>query len=315
MRTFRVCGVSIAALSMQDAATRLVEAAIERRSYQVHLCNYTSLAACIQIPRIVTVIHDLQFLTFPQYFSRRKRLFQRLAVKTTCRRSSSVVAISKFTASEVLRFEPSVCSKLTAIPNPIDWSRFRDHARPATAGDFPKRFFLLPAAQYPHKNIQTVVEALKFVLAEDANVGLVLTGQIAMNLHSTVAAGPTLLGTNVHMLGHVTDSELAWLYSNCTAVVIPSLYEGFGLPAVEVLGQGRPVIHSGRTALAEVTQGLGTTVLDPLHPKEWARAMLDVQSQHEDALPSHTLDEFREQYSLSRVGQLYWKLLRTGSSS
>jgi len=134
MRAFRVCGVSIAALSMQDAATRLVEAAIERRSYQVHLCNYTSLAACIQIPRIVTVIHDLQFLTFPQYFSRRKRLFQRLAVKTTCRRSSSVVAISKFTASEVLRFEPSVCSKLTAIPNPIDWSRFRDHARPATAG-------------------------------------------------------------------------------------------------------------------------------------------------------------------------------------
>jgi glycosyltransferase involved in cell wall biosynthesis len=272
---------------------------------------YTPLSIRRTDTTAVTVVHDLQYRTFPQYFSPQKRLFQNVALRATCARADRVVAISAFTAQELQRFRPSAESRISVIPNPIDWDRFAHPAPPPCRNVFRDRFFLLPAAQYPHKNIATVVEAFSSFRRDNPNVDLVLTGQVPSGLHGAHGVRAVREEYGVTGLGHVPDDVLAWLYQHTTAVLMPSLYEGFGLPTVEALGLGTPVIHSGRTALSEVTRGLGLIVDDPLSPDQWAAAMHAAADGRLPRPSSGDTESIRHDHAPSVIGAHYWALLRT----
>lgn len=292
-------------------------AAIERRmpaDYDVALFPnyYTPLATARHRGRAgVTVVHDLQFRAFPENFTPAKRMFQYLALQATSRLATRVVAISDFTAAELVAFRPAIRDRLEVVHNPVDWTRFDDPRAPLgtdLADGVP--FFLLAAAQYRHKNIVTALEAFRIVHAHDPRARLVLVGQVPEGLGETRVGRALPAAPGVHQLGYVADSVLSWLYRRAVAVLLPSLYEGCGLPCAEALGLGTRVVHSGEGALPEVARGLGVEVDDPLSVEQWAGAMTDALRTGSARPGPESSTAVREAHDPGAIGKQYWSVVR-----
>lgn len=138
-----------------------------------------------------------------------------------------------------------------------------------------RRFVLYPAATYPHKNHDTLIAAHAAVWARHGDTMLVFTGGVG-RAHRAVAEQVALTPGVVH-LGRVDDSTLAALTDTAAAVTFPSRYEGFGLPVLEAMEAGTPVVAAAATALPEVV-GDGGTLVDPDDLDGWVDALLEVRS-------------------------------------
>lgn len=274
---------------------------------------YTPLAALARRRPSVTVVHDLQFRALPENFTPAKKAFQHLALRVTCRLATRVVAISGFTAGELTAFQPAVRDRLDVVANPIDWSRFAVATPPAAAPELAADdapLFVLAAAQYRHKNIATAVEAFSRVHAHDPRARLVLVGQVPALMGETRVGAALPEAPGVVQLGFVSDAVLAWLYRRATAVLLPSLYEGCGLPCAEAIGLGTPVVHSGRGALPEVAAGVGVAVEDPMAVGEWAE-VLGRAARGGLARPGpETAASVRAAHDPQDIGKRYWSVLR-----
>ena len=257
------------------------------------LPNYfTPPVRAARVP-IVTVIHDLKYLHFPDTVSFRKRLWLRAAHELTMRLADAVVVISDFVREDLLRaYGPRWQHKLHVIPNAICWKRF-DEGQADGGVRLPQgRYVLSVAAQYQHKNLATLIRAFALLTTRRAydDVSLVLAGQLSANLVG-IARRPDLLGLitelglegRVRVTGYISDRALGVLYRNAAVFAFPSLFEGFGMPAVEALGFGLPVITVRCAALPENTRGLAHYVDDPLDEHELAERLamvLDDPSRH-----------------------------------
>jgi alpha-1,3-rhamnosyl/mannosyltransferase len=133
--------------------------------------------------------------------------------------------------------------------------------------------FLYPAISYPHKNHRVLLEAQAVLRRSHPEAVLVLTGAAGAE-DSTIRerSSRSDLAGSVVIAGRVARPSLEALYATAVATVFPSLYEGFGLPVLEAMARGCPVIAADATALPEVV-GRGGMLLDPRSPDHWARAM------------------------------------------
>jgi alpha-1,3-rhamnosyl/mannosyltransferase len=227
-------------------------------------------------PGMVT-IHDLQPFSSPEHFSRVKRAYLTAIVPGSVRRAEVVVTLSEFTRQDVaerIGIEPDrirLVSPGIDPPAPID-ERAIERVR-AHHGLGRRPFFLYPAITYPHKNHINLVRAFASIAAADPDPLLVLTGGVA-------GAEPELraeivrlrLSDRVVRTGRIPADDLEALFSSATAVTFPSRYEGFGLPALEAMSRGVPVIASSSTALPEVVGDAGLLV-DPDDIDGWSEAM------------------------------------------
>jgi glycosyltransferase involved in cell wall biosynthesis len=149
-----------------------------------------------------------------------------------------------------------------AIHLGLDHDRFRPDGRPR------EPFLLYPANRWPHKNHERLFKAFALVRRERPELGLVLTG----TGHDALP-----LPAGVESRGRVPDKALVDLYRSASAVVFPSLYEGFGLPPLEAMACGCPVACSNAASLPEVC-GDAAELFDPLAPEDMAAAILRVLS-------------------------------------
>lgn len=245
-------------------------------------------------PRFVTVIHDLQYLHFPSYFSRRKRAWLRASHEATLRLADRTVAISEHARGDILaRYGRRWAGRVEAIHNPISWQRFAGppagdgDGAPVPAGIVDGTYVLAVAAHYPHKNLATLVAAFGELRRRGAHpdVRLVLAGQVGTGLSGvawTTPLGQTIAAAGVQDLvvetGYLDDAALGALYRRACIFAFPSLFEGFAMPPVEALGFGLPVLASRAASIPEVTMGLATYLEDPSDPSAVAdrlAAMLD----------------------------------------
>jgi glycosyltransferase involved in cell wall biosynthesis len=213
-------------------------------------------------PPAVTTILDVQHEELPQFFSRPERAYRKRVYGSTARRSRLVIAISehaKATIVERLGVEPE---RARVIHLGIDHERFRPGRQPGERDPF----LLYPANRWPHKNHERLLEAFAIVRRERPELQLVLTG----SGHEGRQVPP-----GVESRGRVAAEELVELYQRASAVVFPSLYEGFGQPTLEAMACGCPVACSNVSALPEVV-GNAARLFDPLRPEEIAAAVLDV---------------------------------------
>jgi glycosyltransferase involved in cell wall biosynthesis len=269
--------------------------------------------------RVVTVIHDLQYRHFPEFFSRRKRVWLRTAHANTLRRSDRVVAISEFVAADITAsYGDRWRSKLTVIPDPVSWSRFETATTAALSPSIRRivanrPFVLSVAANYPHKNLDRLVEAMAILRKAPRfrDVALVLAGQLAQGLVGTRNGRPELPSNEwVVPTGYVSDAALGALYRRATAFVLPSLFEGFGMPAVEALGLGLPVVASRTTAIPEATRGLARLLDDPTDAQQMAHVIGEVLGEPERWAPSTSdVASLRQAYDPSRVADRYLEAL------
>ncbi|MDB5237311.1 MAG: glycosyl transferase, group 1 [Parcubacteria group bacterium] len=147
--------------------------------------------------------------------------------------------------------------------------------------DVPEKFFLFAGVLKERKNVLNIVRAFaEYAKAGSAEYSLCIAGRTGGAYHASVAALVAELGISdrVRFLGYVTDGQLAYLYQHATALVFPSLVEGFGMPVLEAMREGLPVITSNRGALAEVA-GAAALLVNPEDPKDIAAALARIATE------------------------------------
>ncbi len=209
--------------------------------------------------RTIVTLHDVQHRDLPRLSSRAQRAYRALAYDAAARRADRVVVISEFVrerAVERLGLDPG---KVRITPLGLD----HDVLRPGTAEREP--FVYYPARPWPHKNHRLLFDALPAIRKAHPGLRLVLTGG---GDFGSVPEG-------VEVLGHVPRARVVGLLQRASALVFPSLYEGFGLPPLEAMACGCPVASSHAGSLPEVV-GDAARLFDPRDPGAIAEAVLDV---------------------------------------
>jgi alpha-1,3-rhamnosyl/mannosyltransferase len=200
-------------------------------------------------PCVVTV-HDLSYEHHPEFFTRADHALLSRLVPAAVRRAARVFTVSEFTRGELIDRYQLPEAKVIVTPNGLDPSFGPDGPRRAGAP-----YLLFVGALQPRKDPACAVRAMRRL---DPELHLVMAGPpklAADEVHRAIAQ--LGLQERVHVLGRVSSAELAALYRGAACLVLPSRYEGFGLPALEAMASGTPVVAARSTALPEVIDGAG----------------------------------------------------------
>jgi glycosyltransferase involved in cell wall biosynthesis len=221
------------------------------------------------LPLVVTV-HDLAVLRHPRAFNRWSRLYGPRVVPRVLAAARRVIAVSEFTKRELIELLQVPEDKIRVVPNGVDGTFTPDG--PAEEGEY----VLAVGTLEPRKNLPRLVEAMRRSDVELRVVGARGWGGVEVG------------GNGVRWLGEVSDSELARLYRGARCVAYPSLYEGFGIPVLEAMACGAPVVTSRGTAMEEIADGAAVLV-DPNDPVELA-AGIDRATAERDLLVARGLE-------------------------
>jgi glycosyltransferase involved in cell wall biosynthesis len=226
-------------------------------------------------PRVVT-LHDVQHHEMPQLFSRFERRFRAWAYDGSARSADLVIALSGHAREGIVRHAGVSPDRIVVIPHGIDHERFRPDGDDEGADlvdrlDLPERFLVYPANLWPHKNHARLVEALS--LMQDREIELVLSGSDYGRLGAVEEAVLRFgVSGRVSHVGFVPDPAVPEILRRATAMVFPSLFEGFGWPPLEAMACGTPVAAAAAASLPEVC-GDAALLFDPLDTREMAQAM------------------------------------------
>lgn len=220
---------------------------------------------------VVVSIHDLSFEHLPHTFHRRSRTQLRLTVRHSAKRAAKILTLSEHTRRDVIDTYGIDPARITAIPlaaprhySPVEDDRELQRVRHTYGIDGP--YILSVGSIQPRKNLARLINAyasLRGKYAEAELPKLVLVGKRAWLYDETMRAlAQTGLTASVILTGYVPESDLPALYSGALCFIYPSYFEGFGLPPLEAMKCGTPVIVGNRTSLPEVVGDAGLTV-DP----------------------------------------------------
>ena len=233
-----------------------------------HAPHYV-LPPAVRCPSVVT-IHDTIHLTFPQYLPNRVAFaYARGSMWAAARRSHRILTVSEASKRDILHFFDVPPEKIVVVHNAIDERfsrepRAEDVARVRERFQLQQQFVLYAGNIKPHKNLERLIEAfngLRRSGLDDLKL-LIIGDQISKYPALRRAVHRHKLHKHVRFLGYLPDDTLAILYRLAAVFVFPSLYEGFGLPALEAMASGTPVVTSNVSSLPEVT-GDAAVLVDP----------------------------------------------------
>jgi glycosyltransferase involved in cell wall biosynthesis len=206
----------------------------------------------------VTVVHDLIPLAFPRDYPRQQFYFRRL-VPAILRESRAVIAVSEATRREVLAAYGLRPERVHAIPNGYDHAEFVPVGPATDDGGVP--YVLYVGNLLPHKNLPRLTEAVAHV-ARQSPVRLVIAGSGTPGRVGELRRLADRVGATLELMPYVSQRALPSLYRGARLVAMPSLAEGFGLPALEAMACGTPVVVGKTSAMPEVVGDAGLLV-DP----------------------------------------------------
>ncbi len=225
--------------------------------------GYNSPLSC-PAPFVFT-IHDLNHIDRPENSSPLKRIYYATILKRACQRAKLILTVSEFSRGRIIKWAGVSPEKVINVRCGVD-SEYHPNVAPYRLA-FP--YFLCVSNRKAHKNEFRVVEA--FALSGLATeMKLVFTGKPTALLTAYIER--CQLTSKVHFTGLVPDTEFPSLYRSAQALVFPSLYEGFGLPVLESMACGTPVITANTSALPEVA-GDAALLVDPTSVEEIVAAM------------------------------------------
>ncbi len=232
-------------------------------------------------PPVVLTIHDVSYARHPEWYPYRRDRMRRAFYRRSARRAHTVLTDSTFSAAEIVAAYNITPDRISVVPLGVDGS-----FSPATAGDaceLPQEisapFVLHVGDMHERRNLATVVDAViaaRRHFGPASAVSLVLAGvDRGVGDALCAIAAEADASDAVVKLGSVSDDLLLSLYRCASALVYPSLYEGFGLPVLEAMACGTPVIASRAASIPEVA-GDAALLLDPTDVPAWTDAIVNI---------------------------------------
>lgn len=227
--------------------------------------------------KVVTTVHDLTTMRFTNPAKNSliytfKQQVYKYVVWRAAHKSSVVITPSQFVADDVMRFTGVRADKLVVTPEAADPIRATAKPMKKLVG---RRFIMYVGRSTPHKNLERLIDAFASLRAQHPKLILVLAGRKDANYQRIEDEAYVRGVKNVYFPGYVTEGQLRWLYERCEAYVFPSLSEGFGLPGLEAMCHGAPVVSSKATCLPEV-YGDAAHYFDPADTASIASAINEV---------------------------------------
>ncbi len=264
--------------------------------------------------RYVSVIHDLQAEHYPEYHPYHEVVYSKMIWRTVMRRSAAVAAISEFVKNDLEETYPGMRRDgIRVIHNAV----FMDPSETVPFSELGEKyriredeFYFTMSQMIPHKNIETLLRV--FACLKDSPVSgvpcrLLVAGRSG-SASGSIRKMISDLGLEeiVTLIGYISNAERNRLYMSARAFLFPSVFEGFGIPPVEAMMVGRPVITTRLSCIPEITQDKAQYVDDPYDPEQWIREMRNLKNR------SAELDT--RDYGAETAARKYLELLRENFS-
>jgi len=298
-----------------------VPLALARAKVDLFHAPHYVVSPLTRCPYVVT-IHDCIHLRFPQYLpSRAAHFYARTMMTMAARRAERILTVSQASKDDILHYLGVPASKVEVIYNALD-ARLAAEPTAEEVARVRERYqltapFILYAGNIkPHKNVDRLIEAYSVLRRRGVDgVKLLIIGdEISKYPNLRRLVHRFQLHKHVRFLGFVPDAMLAVLYRLAGVFVFPSLHEGFGLPPLEAMAAGAPVITSNVSSLPEVV-GDAAILIDPMDAGAIADAMARVLG--DDELRQELIRRGRERVksfswerSVARVRQVYDEIVR-----
>jgi glycosyltransferase involved in cell wall biosynthesis len=236
-------------------------------------------------------IPDLSFVRFPHFTEPKNLSFLSRHVPPSIERAEKIIAISDFTSREIAELFPSARGKLAVTPLGVSDAFFsrvdgEELTRVTTKYHLPGEYILFVGTLEPRKNLLTLLEAYQSFRRKSPrhkNLRLVVAGMKGWLYEKTMNRVRDMPPEEAPILiGYVDDRDLPYLYSGARMAVVPSFYEGFGLPCLEAMACGTPLICSNTSSLTEVV-GDAAVKVSPTDAGSMAEAMADIVNDRDHA--------------------------------
>ncbi len=245
----------------------------------LHSPHYTIplLASC----RRVVTFHDLTFFLYPELHQGNKRVFFRAMTKLSSRYADIIIAISENTRQDILQILKTPPQKVSTIPLGVgaEFNIIQDPmilSRVKREYQLPEKYFLYVGTLEPRKNVFTLINAFQRYCQAGGDASLLLVGQKGWMVDDLIhKLKLSLTRERVRWLEYVPQKDLPGLYNLALALIYPTLYEGFGLPPLEAMACGTPVISSDVGAIRELVDQAGL-LFHPHDEKAFAQGMITI---------------------------------------
>ncbi len=227
----------------------------------------------------VTTMHDLTTARFYNPDKNRtlfafKQQVYKSVIKRVAQKSAAIITPSEFVKQDILDYtgvNPKKINVTYEAADPIT-------EMPSPLPDLQKKQFIMYLGRpTPHKNLERLIAAFQLLRAQHPTLTLVLAGKKDANYQRIESVVPEGLRSHILFTDFISEGQLRWLYENCAAYVFPSLSEGFGLPGLEAMAHGAPVVSSNATCLPEI-YGNAAHYFDPNDTQAMADAINEVLS-------------------------------------
>ncbi|QWI52120.1 glycosyltransferase family 4 protein [Bacillus mycoides] len=240
----------------------------------------------------IVMIHDAAVCTYPEGFSKAFLLWYRFLYSKLSKSAKKIITVSNFSKRELVSYFPSMKSKIDVIYNGIDhiWERKPEESilekHQLTSGEY----ILAVSSMNPNKNFKVIAEAMTSMTSLKAQVVIVGGKQSKVFANENMESDQDIIWT-----GYVSDEELVTLYKNAKVFLFPSIYEGFGLPPLEAMAMGCPVIASNAACIPEIC-GEHATYFDPTNANDLAEK-IQLVDQSKSSNSKKEAQQFVEKYN------------------
>lgn len=257
---FTVKGFKVKSIVSQLFIQNILKHKLKLKKDDVILFTYGYSSVYKQC-KSVLVVHDLLHLHYPQYFIMAKRLQRAIFVPLSLRISDKVIAISSFTKNDILKYFRINPYKVEVIYNDCNFAKFHKESEESTKEvERLKRFisgeanyFLSVSSLSPHKNVILLIKAFIELAKVFRNYNLVFVGNSSkLDSDSREMISKARIENRIFFTGYISNYTLGRLYEHCRAFVLPTKFEGFGLPIAEALYFNVPVIVSNIDICREI---------------------------------------------------------------
>ena len=253
------------------------------RAFQGNWADITHFFNFIVPPGVhgktVVTVHDMVLRAYPETMRARTRILLETGLKRSMKRADRIVTDSDFSRREIIRYYPEFAEKVRVVPCGVDTKRFspvsaEEIARVKQAHGLPDRYFLYLGTLEPRKNLVRLIKGYSILRTRCPDAPeLVLAGGKGWHYEEVFAAAeqPDIKG-HVLFPSYIPAEDMAALYSGAVGFAFPSLYEGFGMPPLEAMACGCPVLCSKAASLPEAVGG-AALLCDPMNPRSIANGL------------------------------------------